>query len=74
MAIFNLGDKLFFKVFRHFCLQPSAKDLGITGVVVLAVVLVLLFHLSHFLFKRNLSEKILPVRESFGTPAKHSIN
>ena len=36
-----------------FCLRPSAKDLGITRVVVVLV----LFHLSHLLFKRNLNEK-----------------
>ena len=42
---------------RHFqkvyCLWPSAKDQGITRVVVVVV----LFHLSHSPFKRNLSEK-----------------
>ena len=38
----------------HFCLQPSAKDQGITWVVVL---LGLVHHLVHFLFKINLSEK-----------------
>ena len=43
-----------------FCLWPSAKDQGITQVVVSVV----LFNLSHFLFKRNLSEKILPHCES----------
>ena len=35
-----------------FCQQPSAKDQGINWVVVLV-----LFHSSHFLFKRNRSEK-----------------
>ena len=35
-----------------FCLRPSAKDQGNTRVVV-----VVLFHLSHFLIKRKLSEK-----------------
>ena len=39
--------------FFSFCLRPSAKDLGITRVVVVLV----LFHVSHFLIKRNLSEK-----------------
>ena len=43
-----------------FCMRSSAKDLGITRV---AVVLVL-FHLSHFLFKRNLCKKNLPDRDS----------
>ena len=37
-----------------FCLRPSAKDLGITRVVVAVLVL---FHSSHFLFKINLSGK-----------------
>ena len=37
-----------------FCLLPSAKDLGMTGVLVVVAVL---FQLSHFLFRRNLSEK-----------------
>ena len=62
------------KFYILFCLRPSAKDLGITGVVIV----LFLFHLSHFLFKRNLSEKILPDWEiepgSFGAPAKHSVN
>ena len=39
-----------------FCLRPSAKDQGITWVVVLVLLVVLLL-LVHFLFKRNLSEK-----------------
>ena len=38
---------------QTFCRRPSAKDLGITRVVAV------LFHLSHFLFKRNRSEKNL---------------
>ena len=42
-----------------FCLRPSAKDLGITRIVVLVLVL-FLSHLSHFLFKRSLSEKNYP--------------
>ena len=42
------------------CLRPSAKDQGITRVFFVVV----LFHFSHFLFKRNLSEKTLPSRES----------
>ena len=40
------------KIFCHYCLQPSAQDLGITRVVVVVLVVVL-FHVSHFLFKRN---------------------
>ena len=40
--------------FDHFCLWPSVKDQGTTRVVVIVVVL---FHLSHFLIKKNLSEK-----------------
>ena len=39
----------------YFCLRPSAKDQGITSVVLALLV--------HFLFKRNLSEKNLPDRE-----------
>ena len=42
---------------QDLCLRPTAKDLGITRVDVV-------FHLSHFLFKRNLSEKYLPGRDS----------
>ena len=42
------------------------------------VVVVVLFHLSHFLFKRNISEKKLsrPGNEhgSLSMPVKHSIN
>ena len=33
-----------------FCLQPSAKDLGNTQVVVVVLIVLVLFHLSHFLF------------------------
>ena len=51
-----------------FCLRPSAKDQGITLVVVVVVVvlvvlvlvLVLVLHLVHFLIKRNLKEKKSP--------------
>ena len=43
-----------------FCLRPSAKDQGITRVVLVAAVLVLVHHLVHFLIKRNLSEKNSP--------------
>ena len=39
-----------------FCLRPSARDQGITCLVDLVLV-VLVRHLVHFLFKRNLSEK-----------------
>ena len=38
------------------CLRPSAKDQGITWVVHLVV----LHHMVHFLFKRNLNEKNYP--------------
>ena len=38
-----------------FCLRPSAKDQGITWVVL--VLVVILHHLVHLLFKINLSEK-----------------
>ena len=55
------------------CQRPSAKDQGITRVLFL----VFFFHLSDFLFKRNLSEKNPSQPEikpgSLGTPAKHSI-
>ena len=47
----------------NFWLRPWAKDLGITQVVAVVVV-VALFHLSHFLFKRNQSEKIILLWES----------
>ena len=43
-----------------FCLRPLAKDQGITSVAVVVfvvVVAVVVRHLVHFLFKRNLSEK-----------------
>ena len=54
------------------CLRPSAKDQGITRVVVV------LFHLSQFLFKRNLFEKNyswLGIElGSLCSPAKHSMN
>ena len=57
-----------------FCLQPSAKDQGITWVVVVLV----LFHLYHSFIKRNLSEKNYhwPGFEmgSWGAPVKNSIN
>ena len=51
---------------RAFCLWPSAKDQGITWVVVvvllvLVLVLVLVHHLVHFLLKINLSEKNIPL-------------
>ena len=56
-----------------FCLRPSAKDQGITWVVL--VVVLVLHHLVHFLFKRNLSEKKSPwlgiKPGSFGSTAKH---
>ena len=56
----------------HFCLRPSAKDQGITWVVVLVVVL---HHLVHFHYKRNLSEKKSPSLGiepgSFRSSAKH---
>ena len=39
----------------YFCLRPLAKDLGITWVVV-----VVLFHLSHFLLKRNWGKNNYP--------------
>ena len=42
------------KLLLPFCLRPSAKDKGITWVVVLVV---LVHHLVHFLIKRNLSGK-----------------
>ena len=38
----------------NFCLWPSAKDQGITGVVVVVL------HLVHFLIKTNLREKNYP--------------
>ena len=41
---------------QYFCLRPSAKGQGITWVVV--VLVLVLHHLVHFLFKRNLSKKI----------------
>ena len=49
----------------YFCLRPSAKDQGITWVVVVLVVAVVvlvlvLLHLVHFLIKRNLREKKSP--------------
>ena len=40
---------------NRYCLRPSAKDQGITWVVV--VLVVLLHHLVHFLIKRNLNAK-----------------
>ena len=47
-----------------FCLRPSAKDQGITWVVVVVLVLVVLvlvlLHLVHFLIKRNLRENKTP--------------
>ena len=43
----------------YFCLRPSAKDQGITLVILVLVVLVLHL-LVHFLFKRHLSEKKSP--------------
>ena len=56
-----------------YCLQPSAKDLGITRIVVDVDVVVVLFHLSHFLFKRNSGENNSPtfgiVARPFGIPA-----
>ena len=45
---------------HYFCLQPSAKDQGITRVVVVLLVLVLVLHLVHFFIKRNLREKNSP--------------
>ena len=57
--------------FQDFSLRPAAKDLGITRVVVV-------FHLSHFLVKRNLSEKISPwprfAPRTFCTAIKRSTN
>ena len=44
---------------RYFCLRPSAKDQGIT-----LVVLVVLHHLVHFLIKRYLVKKYLPSWDS----------
>ena len=43
----------FVAILNPFCLRPSAKDQGITWVV---VVLVVVHHLVHFLLKINLSE------------------
>ena len=40
-----------------FSLRPSAKDQGITRVLGVVLVVVVLY-LVHFLYKRNLSEKI----------------
>ena len=64
-----------FSNYVHFCLQPLTEDLGITRVVVVVLVH---FHLSRFLFKRNWSEinsTSLEIKPwSFGTPAEHSIN
>ena len=51
-----------------FCLRPLAKDQGITSVVFVAIVVVV-HHLVHFLFKRNLSEKNLPDLESNRGPS-----
>ena len=39
------------KTQRHFCLRPSAKDQGITRVVVVVVVLVFVLHLVHILIE-----------------------
>ena len=51
---------------ESFCLRPSAKDQGITWVV-------LVLHLVHILIKRNLREKNLPSRDSkLGPPNPHS--
>ena len=49
----------------NFFLWPSAKDQGITWVVVVELIL----HLVHFLSKRNLREKILPSWDSNLGPA-----
>ena len=46
-------------VLVDFCLRPLAKDKGITRVLFLVLVVVVL-HLVHFLFKRNLSLKESP--------------
>ena len=51
----------FQRMTKAFCLRPSAIDQGITWVVVVVVVV---HHLVHFLFKRNLSVKNLPDWES----------
>ena len=65
---------------RGFCLRLSAKDQGITRVVAVVVggVLLVIFHLSHFLFKRNLREKhsseLRLKTGSFSTPIKRSTN
>ena len=48
----------------HFCLRPSAKDQEIIQAVVVVVVAVVLSHLSHFIFKRNLSEKLFFLAEN----------
>ena len=62
----------------HFCLRPSAKDQGITWVLVVVLLLLLVHHLVHFLLKRNLSEKNSPRSGiepgSFSSPAKHFIH
>ena len=52
-----------------FFLQPSAKDQGITWVVVVLVLVLVLVHLVHFLFERNLSEKKYPGWESNRGPS-----
>ena len=56
ITVFWQQFSLKFSLLLHsvlFCMRPSAKDLGITRVVIVLV----LFRLAHFLFKRNLSEK-----------------
>ena len=56
------------KLILYFCLRPSTKEQGITQVV---VVLVVLFHLSHFFIKRALREKILPSCDTNLGPLLH---
>ena len=57
-----------------FCLRASAKDQGITSVLVLVLVLVLVdvvHHVVHFVIKRNLREKLLPSWDSNLGPSEH---
>ena len=62
-----------------FCLRPSAKDQGITSVLVLVLVVLVLVlvlvdvvhHVVHFVIKRNLREKLLPSWDSNLGPSEH---
>ena len=71
---FRYPSKYRNKTKNGICLRPWAKDQGITWVVVV-LVLVVLHHLVHFLFKRNLSELKYPwlgiKPGSFRCTAKH---